>query len=89
MSKIGEGGYQPAANQTGIVLPTFQDWYNQAAADKYDYKLEHRQGQADCWPGGLLHRQAAEAEVITVSGYTDWDASLQEIKQQLRRSAST
>src|SRR5206468_1246468 len=29
VSKIGEYGYEPASNQTGIVTPTFSDWLDQ------------------------------------------------------------
>ncbi len=38
ISKIGESGYQPAANQTGIVTPTFNKYFDEAAlkASGYD-----------------------------------------------------
>ncbi len=83
VSKIGEGGYQPAANQTGVVLPTFQDWYNQSAAEKYDYTLNKDKATQLLSSAGYSTSKPLELNVITVSGYTDWDASLQEIKQQL------
>jgi peptide/nickel transport system substrate-binding protein len=86
VSKIGEGGYQPAANQTGIVLPTFQDWYNKEAAesDKYNYQVNATKAKQLLGTEGYSPAKPLKLDVITVSGYTDWDASLQEIKQQLQ-----
>ena len=83
VSKIGEGGYQPAANQTGVVTPTFNAWYNKAAADKADYTLDADKAKQLLASAGYSPSKPLELDVITVSGYTDWDASLQEIKQQL------
>jgi len=37
-SKIGEYGYEPAANQTGIVTPTFKSWLNKGLAKKIFYR---------------------------------------------------
>ena len=39
MSVKGESGYEPAGNQTGVLLPTFSSWYDSPAATKADYKL--------------------------------------------------
>ncbi len=83
VSKVGEGGYQPAANQAGIVLPTFQDWYDKATADTYGYGLNAAKAKSLLAKAGYSSSKPLTLEVITVSGYTDWDASLQEIKQQL------
>lgn len=84
VSKIGVGGYLPASNQGAIVLPTFQDWYNQEAADRYNYapnpdKVKTLLGQA-----GYSTEKPLKLSIITVSGYTDWEAELQEIKNQLQ-----
>src|SRR5207244_131539 len=46
VSKIGEYGYEPASNQTGIVTPTFNDWLDQGLAKQVDYnpqKAENRE----------------------------------------------
>nr|WP_239579237.1 ABC transporter substrate-binding protein [Microlunatus panaciterrae] len=83
VSKIGEGGYQPPANQTGIVLPTFKDWYNKAAADKANYVPNADKAKQLLASEGYSPSKPLNLDVITVSGFTDWDASLQEIKQQL------
>src|SRR5436190_2850210 len=37
VSKIGEYGYEPASNQTGIVTPTFNDWLDQGLAKQVNY----------------------------------------------------
>jgi peptide/nickel transport system substrate-binding protein len=84
VSKIGESGYQPAANQTGVVLPTYQDWYDKAAADKYGYEKVDRTKAAQLLKSaGYSPSHPLNLHVITISGYTDWDASLSEIKQEL------
>jgi peptide/nickel transport system substrate-binding protein len=85
VSKIGESGYQPAANQTGVVTPTFQQWYDSAAAGKYnDYKVDKQKATQLLASAGYSPSHPLNLHVITISGYTDWDASLSEIKQQLQ-----
>jgi peptide/nickel transport system substrate-binding protein len=84
VSKIGESGYQPAANQSGIVLPTYEDWYDKDAAAKYDYESVNTDKAAELLASaGYSPDKPLELSVITISGYTDWDASLAEIQQQL------
>jgi peptide/nickel transport system substrate-binding protein len=81
---IGEGGQQPAANQTGVVLPTF-DKYSDApslAAAGYDKPNVAKATQLLA-SAGYSPSHPLELSVITVTGYTDWDASLAVIKQQL------
>jgi peptide/nickel transport system substrate-binding protein len=86
VSKIGEGGYQPAANQTGIVLPTFQDYYDQAAADAAGYgKPDIPKAQELMKGAGYSSSNPLNLKVITVTGYTDWDASLAVVKQNLKQ----
>ena len=84
VSKIGESGYQPAANQTGIVTPTYKDWIDQAALDASGYaKPDTAKATALLAGAGYSPSHPLKLSVITISGYTDWDASLQEVKQQL------
>ena len=66
---IGEGGQQPPANQTGVVVPTFQKYYDQAAVAAAGYDKPNPD-KAKTLMSGL--------------GYTDWDASLAVVKQQLK-----
>lgn len=83
VARVGEGGYQPAANQTGVVLPTFKSWYNQTAATKYNYAKNAAKATSLLSQAGYSTSNPLKLTVITVSGYTDWDASLQEIRQEL------
>jgi peptide/nickel transport system substrate-binding protein len=84
VSKIGESGYQPAANQTGVVLPTYKQWYNSAAADQSGFtKVDTAKATQLLKKAGYSKSHPLKLHVITISGYTDWDASLAEIKQQL------
>jgi peptide/nickel transport system substrate-binding protein len=85
VSKIGESGYQPAANQTGVVLPTYQQRYDSAAADAAGYgKPDTAKATQLLASAGYSPSHPLKLHVITISGYTDWDASLAEIKQQLK-----
>jgi peptide/nickel transport system substrate-binding protein len=83
VSKIGESGYQPPANQTGIVLPTYKQWYDSAADQQAGYSADATKAAQSLAQAGYSPAHPLTLHVITVSGYTDWDASLQEIKQQL------
>jgi peptide/nickel transport system substrate-binding protein len=84
ISKIGEGGQQPPSNQTGIVAPTFDKYLDTAALqasglDKPDVAKAKQLLQT----AGYSPSHKLKLSVITVTGYTDWDASLAVIKQQL------
>ena len=37
VAEVGEYGYEPASNQTGIVTPTFQSWLDQGLAKQVTY----------------------------------------------------
>lgn len=84
ISKIGEGGQQPPANQTGIVSPTFDkyldsDALNASGYDKPDLDSAKRLLES----AGYSTSHRLKLSVITITGYTDWDASLTVVKQQL------
>ncbi len=81
---IGEGGQQPAANQSGIVLPTFQKYYDAAAVTAAGFdKPDTAKATSLLATAGYSPANPLSLSVITVTGYTDWDASLAVIKQQL------
>jgi peptide/nickel transport system substrate-binding protein len=82
VSQKGEFGYQPAGNQTGVVLPTFKDWYDKSNADKYGYKFDTSKAQSMLQSAGFPTGKTFN--IITVAGYTDWDASLQVIQDNLK-----
>jgi len=82
---IGEGGQQPAANQSGIVVPTFDKYFDQAAlaAAGYD-KPNLDKAKTLLASAGYSPAKPLKLTVISITGYTDWDASLAVIKQQLQ-----
>jgi peptide/nickel transport system substrate-binding protein len=85
ISAIGEGGQQPPANQAGIVVPTFNKYYDASAvaAAGFDKQNVAKAKQALATAGySTSHR--LKLDVISVTGYTDWDASLAVVKQQLK-----
>ena len=91
VSQRGESGYEPPANQTGIVLPTYKTWY-QKSLDTLTYsptKAEQVLQGAGFTKGsnGIYANaqgQPLSFTIKTISGYTDWDASLQVITQELK-----
>jgi peptide/nickel transport system substrate-binding protein len=85
ISKIGEGGQQPPANQTGVVVPTFSKYYDGTAlkAAGFDKPNPARAKQLLA-SAGYSPSHPLNLSVITVTGYTDWDASLAVIKQELQ-----
>jgi peptide/nickel transport system substrate-binding protein len=91
IARLGEGGEQTAANQTGIVTPTFQSWVDTSLTEPtYDpAKAEQILKSAGFTKGsnGIYHDASGNSlsfTIKTISGYSDWDASLQIITQQLK-----
>jgi peptide/nickel transport system substrate-binding protein len=84
ISKIGESGYQPAANQSGVVTPTFDKYFDQGALTAAGYgKANTDKAKQLLQSAGYSSSNPLKLSVITVTGYTDWDASLAVVKQQL------
>jgi len=91
VSQRGESGYEPAANQTGIVLPTYKAWYDKSL-DTLTYspsKAEQTLQSAGFTKGSdgvyaNAQGQKLSFTIKSISGYTDWDASLQVITQELK-----
>ena len=91
VSKIGEYGYEPPSNQTGIITPTFSSWLDQGLAKKvkYDPKKAESILKAAGFKksGGVYHTPSGKAlsfRIINIGGYSDWVASVQVIQQQLK-----
>jgi peptide/nickel transport system substrate-binding protein len=85
IAAIGEGGQQPPANQTGIVAPTFQKYFDQDALTASGYATPNAdKAKSLLATAGYSPSKPLNLTVITVTGYTDWDASLAVIKQQLK-----
>jgi peptide/nickel transport system substrate-binding protein len=85
ISKIGEGGQQPPANQTGVVSPTFDKYLDSAALSASGFDKPNVEKAKQLMQSvGYSTSHPLKLSIITVTGYTDWDASLAVIKQQLQ-----
>jgi peptide/nickel transport system substrate-binding protein len=91
IARLGEGGQQQPANQSGIITPTFQSWvdtsltqpaYDPAKAQQILNSAGYKKGSDGIYrsPSG----QPLSFTIKTISGYSDWDASLQIIAQELK-----
>jgi peptide/nickel transport system substrate-binding protein len=84
IAQIGEGGQEPSANQAGVVVPTFQKYYDATAVAAASYDKPDPAKAAQLLAGaGYSPSHPLKLTVITITGYTDWDASLAVIKQEL------
>ncbi len=94
VSSVGESGYEPPANQAGIVTPTFSSlldnsslaaWgtgYNPAKAKALLASAGYRLGS-----DGIMTNAAGQKlkfSVINIGDYSDWVASMQVIQQNLK-----
>ena len=91
VSQIGEYGYEPAANQTGIVTPTFKSWLNKGLAKKFSYnptKAKQILTKAGYkMKGGVFQTKNGKSlsfTMINIGGYSDWVASAQIVQQELK-----
>jgi peptide/nickel transport system substrate-binding protein len=95
VSAAAEYGYEPPANQSGVILPTFAGWYDKRLAAKYNYGYNPakarsllRQAGFQLGRSGLLQTKSGKRlsfSVIDFAGNTDWVASLRVIRTDLRR----
>jgi len=94
VSGIGESGYEPPANQAGIVTPTFNTTLNKTALSNwgpgYDpAKAKSLLASAGYKAGsdGIMTNgsgQKLKLTVINIGDYSDWVASMQVIQQDLK-----
>ena len=95
VSTIGESGYEPAANQAGIVTPTYSGWLDTSALagyGNYGYdpaKARQLLAQAGYHLGsdGIMVNskgQRLQFTVINIGDYSDWVADMQVIAQDLK-----
>ncbi|HXC80002.1 MAG TPA: ABC transporter substrate-binding protein [Candidatus Acidoferrum sp.] len=95
VSQIGEYGYEPPGNQTGVLSPTFDSWIDQGQAATYGYKFDQAKAasllqQAGYTKGSSGIYQDASGKklsfsIINLAGYTDWVASVQVIQDNLQQ----
>jgi peptide/nickel transport system substrate-binding protein len=90
VSEIGEYGYEPPSNQTGIVTPTFSSWLDPKLAHVYDYNpqkaIQTLQAAGYKKRGSLFYTPDGKPlsfRIINIGGYSDWVASVQVIQKQL------
>jgi peptide/nickel transport system substrate-binding protein len=91
VAEIGEYGYEPASNQTGVVTPTFQDWLDPNLAKQVSYnpgKAESTLKAAGFKKsGGIYHTPDGKPlsfTILNIGGYSDWVASVQVIQEELK-----
>src|ERR1700730_4011453 len=96
-SSIGEYGYEPASNQTGIVTPTFSSWMNssQAAAYGNNYAYNPAKAISILKQAGFKRScstctfttpsgQPLSFTILNNGGSSDWVAAVQTIQQSLK-----
>jgi peptide/nickel transport system substrate-binding protein len=91
VGQVGESGYQKPANQSGVITPTFQKWFDSSLKQPtYDPgKAQQILKSAGFKKGsnGIYQDKSGKPlsfTIKTISGFSDWDASLQLIAQQLK-----
>jgi peptide/nickel transport system substrate-binding protein len=91
ISRLGETGYQQPANQSGVITPTFQSWYDSSLVQPTfnPAKAEQILKSAGFTKGSDgIYRDSSGSRlsftIKTISGYSDWDASLQIVTQELK-----
>jgi peptide/nickel transport system substrate-binding protein len=93
VSSIGESSYEPPANQTGIVTPTFSSTLNSSALASWgsDYDPAKATSLLESagfhMSGGVMTNAAGQKLSFTVDNigdYSDWVASMQVIQQDLK-----
>ena len=93
VSSIGESGYEPPANQTGIVTPTFSSSLNNSALASWGNGYDPAKAKALLasagyhMAGGVMTNAAGQKlafNVINIGDYSDWVASMQVIQQDLK-----
>ena len=91
VAQIGEYGYQPAANQTGIVTPTFSKWLKPGLDKVFGYNPQKAisilKAAGFTMSGGVFHTKAGKPlsfSMVNIGGYSDWVASAQVVAQELK-----
>jgi peptide/nickel transport system substrate-binding protein len=92
VSEIGEYGYEPPSNQTGIVTPTFSSWLDPTLAKQVNYDpakaVAILQAAGYKKKNGLFYTPDGKPlsfTMINIGGYSDWVASAQIVQEQLKK----
>jgi peptide/nickel transport system substrate-binding protein len=94
VSSIGESGYEPPANQTGIVTPTFSSLLDNSALAAWGNGYDPAKAKAllasagfKMGSDGIMANAAGQKlqfTVINIGDYSDWVASMQVVQQDLK-----
>jgi peptide/nickel transport system substrate-binding protein len=95
VSQIGESGYEPPSNQTGIVTPTFSTWLDSSEAAAFGgYKYDPAKAVQILTKAGFKKNssgifvspsgQELSFSVLNQGGFSDWVASMQIIQADLK-----
>jgi peptide/nickel transport system substrate-binding protein len=93
VAKIGEYGYEPAANQAGVITPTFQAWLDTSALKSSGYSYDPQKAISILEKAGFKRGSGGvfvspqgkplSFTIINQIAYTDWVAALQVVSQEL------
>jgi peptide/nickel transport system substrate-binding protein len=94
VGNIGESGYYPASNQTGVVTPTFSSMLDQSAVSAWGNQYDPAHAEALLKQAGYhlgsngimvnAKGQQLSLSVVTNSGFSDWVADLQVMQQNFK-----
>jgi peptide/nickel transport system substrate-binding protein len=94
VSSIGESGYEPPANQSGVVTPTFNSWEDTSALAAWGSGYDPskaidllKQAGYHLGSNGVMVNakgQQLSFSIINIGDYSDWVASMQVIQQELK-----
>src|SRR5580704_3135461 len=94
-SLIGEYGYEPASNQSGVVTPTFSGWMDAPQAASYGNNYAYNPQKAISilqaagykkGSDGIMAKggQKLSFTILDNGGFSDWVAAVQTIQQDLK-----
>jgi peptide/nickel transport system substrate-binding protein len=84
IAAIGEQGEEQAANQTGVITPTFNAYLNSSALAASGYSTQNTAKATQLLQeAGYSTSHPLSLTVKNTTGYSDWDADLQVVKQEL------
>ena len=93
--RIGEYGYEPASNQTGIVTPTFSSWLDTSQAAKFGSNYAYNPAKAISiltaagfkkGSDGIMAKggQKLSFSIINNGGFSDWVAAVNVLQGNLK-----
>jgi peptide/nickel transport system substrate-binding protein len=95
-STIGEYGYEPASNQSGIVTPTFSSWLDTSQASSFGNNYAYDPSKAEQilehagfkkGSNGIFQSPSGQPLSFTIlnnGGFSDWVAAVQTIQTSLK-----